>query len=218
MKKYLVLGILFILPVLAYMFFASGVNNFGKLPVLNAAIPETQVNGFSLDNKITVLGFPGELLDQKKTNALNLNQKIYKRFNGFEDLQFVMIVPEGTHEKVEELKSELGQLADISNWNFVSLPAEQVKEVFKSLGTPLFLDEHYGCNEVFIIDKERRLRGRLDNENGQALYGYDATSVAVINNKMVDDVKIILAEYRMAKKSNNNASGGRNSILKKVEK
>ena len=218
MKKYLVLGILFVLPILAYMFFASGVNNFGKLPVLNEDIPAKDVPGFSFNDRITILGFPGELLDQKKTNALNLNQKIYKRFNGFEDLQFVMLLPEGTGSKIEALKAELGQLADISNWNFVQVPAGQVEEVFKSLGTPLALDEHYGCNEVFIIDKERRLRGRLDDDKGQPLYGYDATSVAVISNKMVDDVKIVLAEYRMAKKKNNNGSeGGRNSILKKVD-
>ena len=215
MKKYLVLGILFVLPILAYMFFASGVNNFGKLPILNDDVSAPSVEGLSLQGKITILGFPGDQLDQKKTNALNLNQKIYKRFNGFDDLQFVMLLPEGNDDKIEELKSELGQLADISNWNFIQADPAQVNTVFNSLGTPLALDQYHGCNEVFIIDKEGRLRGREDDDNGVPLYGYDATSVAVINNKMVDDVKIILAEYRLAKKENNNGEGGRNSILKK---
>ena len=32
------------------------------------------------------------------------------------------------------------------------------------------------------------------------LYGYNAESVAEINNKMEDDVKVILAEYRLALK------------------
>ncbi|THD69578.1 hypothetical protein E7Z59_04430 [Robertkochia marina] len=216
MKKYLVLGILFVLPILAYMFFASGVNNFGKLPILNDDVTAPSVEGLSLQGRITILGFPGDQLDQKKTNALNLNQKIYKRFNGFDDLQFVMLLPEGNDDKIAELKSELGQLADISNWNFIQAGPNQVSEVFNSLGTPLTLDEYYGCNEVFIIDKEGRLRGREKDDNEKPLYGYDATSVAVINNIMVDDVKIILAEYRLAKKENNNGSeGGRNSILKK---
>lgn len=33
--------------------------------------------------------------------------------------------------------------------------------------------------------------------------GYDARSVADINNNMVDDVKVILAEYRLALKKYN---------------
>ena len=32
------------------------------------------------------------------------------------------------------------------------------------------------------------------------LYGFDARSVAEINNKMEDDIKVILAEYRLALK------------------
>jgi hypothetical protein len=34
------------------------------------------------------------------------------------------------------------------------------------------------------------------------LYGYDIRSVAVLNNKMEDDVKVLLAEYRLALKKN----------------
>jgi hypothetical protein len=35
------------------------------------------------------------------------------------------------------------------------------------------------------------------------LYGFNAQSVAEINNKMIDDVKVILAEYRRAWKKYN---------------
>jgi hypothetical protein len=58
---------------------------------------------------------------------------------------------------------------------------------------------------VYIIDKEGNLRGRDDDEdnlNGR-MFGYNSSSVAEINNKMVDDVKVILAEYRLALKKNN---------------
>ena len=34
MKKYIVLTILFVLPLVVYLFFASGINHFAKLPVL----------------------------------------------------------------------------------------------------------------------------------------------------------------------------------------
>jgi hypothetical protein len=58
---------------------------------------------------------------------------------------------------------------------------------------------------VFIIDKNAALRGRKDNSETEIVYGYDAASVAEIQNKMLDDVKVILAEYRLAlKKYNSN--------------
>ncbi len=44
------------------------------------------------------------------------------------------------------------------------------------------------------------LRGRNDDEDSGTLYGFDARSVAQINKKMIDDVKVILAEYRLALK------------------
>ena len=45
-------------------------------------------------------------------------------------------------------------------------------------------------------------RGRDDDEDIGMLFGFNSQSVAEINNKMVDDVKIILAEYRLALKKN----------------
>ena len=61
-----------------------------------------------------------------------------------------------------------------------------------------------GLVALFIIDKERNLRGRDDDEKVGTLFGYNAQSVAEINNKMVDDIKVILAEYRRALKKYNN--------------
>ena len=65
------------------------------------------------------------------------------------------------------------------------------------------LDAQLSRPEVFIVDKERKLRGRDDDEGKAVLYGFNAESVAEINNKMLDDVKVILAEYRRALKKYN---------------
>ena len=81
MKKYIVLAVLFVFPLVVYLFFASGVNHFAKLPVLTQNIDE--IGAYSeaqFKDKITVLGFFGNSLNDKKALALNLNQKIYKRF------------------------------------------------------------------------------------------------------------------------------------------
>ncbi len=205
MKKTFVLIALFVLPLVAYLFFASGVNNFGRLPVLTENVKDVSSMDASktLGGKITILGFLGNEVENQKTIALNLNQKIYKPFFEFNDFQFVMLVPRGTEEKVEELRYELSQLEDISRWHFVFGNEDQIKEVFQSLESNLQLDGTLGTPHVFIIDKNRNLRGRTDDEDEGTKYGFKATSVAELNNKMEDDVKIILAEYRLALKKNN---------------
>ena len=205
MKKTFVLVVLFILPLVAYLFFASGVNNFGKLPILTEGVLDIteNIDKITFKDKITVLGFLGNNVELKKGNAFNLNQKIYKPFYEFNDFQMVMIMPVGTQEKVEELKAELGNLVDIKNWKFIFIEDEGIRAVFNSLKTNLSLDENLGTHYVFIIDKKKNLRGRTDDEEEVTKYGFKATSVAELNNKMEDDVKIILAEYRMALKKNN---------------
>jgi hypothetical protein len=204
MKKTFVLIVLFVLPIVAYLFFASGVNNFGKLPVLTKNVKELDfVKDSQFKNNITVLGFLGSNVESRKGNAFNLNQKIYKRFYEFNDFQFVMVVPTGTEDQVSEVKKELATLADNDKWNFIYADPEQIDSLFASLKTDLELDEKFGTPYVFIIDKDLSLRGRTKDEDEGTKYGFNSNSVADLNNKMVDDVKIILAEYRLALKKNN---------------
>ena len=204
MKKYIVLTILFVLPLAVYLFFASGINHFAKLPVLtNDVYNISKISNTTFINKITILGFFGKNIKDKHGDALNLNQKIYKRFYKFNDFQFVMIQPDGTEELTNQLKNELkrGTNTDLVNWSFVTISDQNILDVFQSLKTDFNLDLNLGTPYVFIIDRDGKLRGRDDNEDTK--YGYDSRSVADINNNMVDDVKVILAEYRMALKKNN---------------
>jgi hypothetical protein len=203
MKKTVVLVILFVLPIVVYLFFASGVNNFGKLATLTEQINELTSSDIKFQDNITILGFLGNNLESKKGNAFNLNQKIYKRFHEFNDFQFVMVMPMGTEEKVSELKDELSNLADVSKWKFVYADDNEIQDLFLSLKTDIQLDGDMGSKYVFIIDKDRNLRGRTNDEDEGTKYGFDTNSVADLNNKMEDDVKIILAEYRLALKKNN---------------
>tara|TARA_B100001059_G_scaffold51527_1_gene45065 strand:+ start:949 stop:1602 length:654 start_codon:yes stop_codon:yes gene_type:complete len=203
-KKKIVLGILFIFPLLVYLFFASGVNNFAKLPVLNNEVKELDVKNqnIRLKDHITILGYWGGSLENKKAEALNLNEKIYKRFYQFEDFQFIFLVDSSRSGQVDELKKSLKQGAgtDLSRWNFIPSNSEYIKAHFSSLKTPFILENDYSSPYVFIIDKDLRLRGRDNDKDSKNLYGFDARSVAQINKKMIDDVKVILAEYRLALK------------------
>ena len=204
MKKYLVLIVLFVLPLVAYLFFASGINNFAKLPVLTENIEELElITKKEFNNKISILFFLGNDIENREGDALNLNQKIYKRFYQFKDFQFISISPLGNENKSKLLKQKLssGTNTDMKNWSFIHLDKDKVNELFLSLNTNLELDENLSSPYAYIIDKFSSLRGRDDSDGIK--FGYDSRSVADINNNMLDDVKIILAEYRLALKKNN---------------
>lgn len=205
MKKTFVLTVLFILPLVVYMFFASGVTNFGRLPVLTENVRELETfnTEVRLGGKISIVGFLGNTPEQKKGIAFNLNQKIYKPFYEFNDFQMVMLVPEGTEAAIAEIKKELAGFTDLQNWRFVFGTPVQIRSFYESLQTDLELDEDISTPYVFIIDKDRNLRGRNKDEDEGTKFGFNAISVADLNNKMKDDVKIILAEYRLALKKNN---------------
>ena len=204
MKKYLVLIVLFVLPLVAYLFFASGINNFAKLPVLTNNIEELElITKKEFNNKISILLFLGNDIENREGDALNLNQKIYKRFYQFKDFQFISISPLGNENKSKLLKEKLssGTNTDMKNWSFIHLDNDKINELFLSLNTNLELDENLSSPYAYIIDKFSSLRGRDDSDGIK--FGYDSRSVADINNNMLDDVKIILAEYRLALKKNN---------------
>jgi len=204
MRKYFVLTILFVLPLVVYLFFASGINHFAKLPILTKDIKDISViSSESFNNKITILGFFGSKIQEKYGDAGNLNQEIFKRFNEFKDFQFLMIQPFGTKSLSDSLLFEMNRLTktNFQNWKFVEVSDKDLLDVFESLKTDLKLDSSLATSYVFIIDRDGNLRGRDDEEGIK--YGYDSRFVADINNNMVDDVKVILAEYRMALKKNN---------------
>lgn len=204
-KKSFVLGVLFILPLVAYLFFATGVNNFGSLPVLTESVSELPENELELklENHISVVGFLGSDLSQRQVNMFNLNQKIYKRFSDFNDFQFVMIMPQGTQDQVQEVMDELSAIGQVSGWNFIYASEVEINKLFSSFKTNSYLDAKLGTDLVFIVDKSRSLRGRDGSKGEEVLFGYNATAVSELTNTMIDDVKIILAEYRMALKKNN---------------
>lgn len=205
MKKFLVLGILFILPITAYVFFASGKDNFAKLPVLTPSVNElvefktSEGASVKFKDHITVLGFFGKNLLENQGNAFNLAHKIYKKNHGFQDFQMVILLPEGSQEQSKGLLYELDKIADTEQWKFVFGPSEEIEQVFGSLGSDYVLDSNFATSYVFIIDKDGSLRGRDDDEDQDQglLYGFNSTDIAEINNKMNDDIKVLLAEYRL---------------------
>lgn len=216
MKKNIVLFVLFILPIVAYLFFASGINSFGKLPTITKSISD--VNCFksndkkdiTLNNKITILSFLGAEMIQNQGRYFNFTEQIFERYAAFKDFQFVLIAPIGTEESVALLLKKVSKLTNKANsWRIIFATETEIKNYYNQLKLKNNLDNDLGTKFVYIIDKKRNLRGRNDAKDYKE--GYDTTSPADLHNEMTDDVKIILAEYRFALKRNNNK-------LKPIEK
>ncbi|SRR5690554_80969 len=213
MKKSIIVIFLFVLPIVAYLFFASGVNSFTKLPTITPSVDELpeweSLSGekVKLQDKITVLGFMGTQILENKSNSFNLNQLIYNKNKSFLDFQIVMVVPTEAKDQVEQLihEFEWAKLASFSGWKFVFASKDEIKEYYQKLGLVNTLDENVGTPFVYILDKERNLRGRKGmNNKGKEEYkeGYSTISPAELKNEMEDDFKVILYEYRAAYKKN----------------
>lgn len=203
MKKYLVLAVLFLLPIVAYLFFSSGVNTFVKLPTkterINSISNFTSLDGDSLqlDDNINVLLFFGSEVGSMHGNALHVKEKIFDKNHAFRDFQLIVMAEDGSQQEAKALKEELEKTVDTEHWRFGFGSAGELQELFTSLKTDLSLSQKQSTPYAFIIDKDRNLRGREDDKQDGVLYGYDTRSVAALNNKMIDDVDVILAEYRL---------------------
>jgi hypothetical protein len=210
MKKNIVLFVLFILPIVAYLFFASGINSYTKLPIIKPKVADfgnwksLNEETVSLNNKITILGFAGFDILKNRGNLFNLNQKIYQRYHEFKDLQFVMICPVGTEKDTKIVLQSLAAFTDISQWHFIFASSNEITTFYNQLNLVGALNTDLGTPNVYILDKERNLRGRKEKKDYKE--GYDTAKPADLSNEMLDDFKVILYEYRASLKKNNNAS------------
>jgi hypothetical protein len=209
-KKRFVLIALFIFPLIFFLVLSTGIVNWTKLPVLTERIQDIpQVDSLqqiSFKEKVNVLCFLGNDIDYAKTGVFNINQKIYKEFYGYLAFQAVAIYPNSQEEAVINLMKKLDQFTDMSKWIFIGMSDEEIGTLFASLKTNESLTNQYS-NKAFIIDKDLKLRGRNDDKDTTdgLLFGYNMNSVGELNNKMEDDIKVLLYEYRAAFKNKKKA-------------
>ncbi|MDO9594296.1 MAG: hypothetical protein Q7J19_04805 [Lutibacter sp.] len=204
MKKFWVLFSLFILPLVFYIFLSKGIYKYSNLPILTKDVvdlkiisPETTA---TFSEKLTVICFLGSDIKNAKASLFNLNQTIYKRYYSKPYFQMVAILPQGLENEYNETIQELSAFTDISKWHFIYASPQNINLLFNSFQTPYLLNENLYSENAYIVDMELRLRGRKDDEDtkGGKLYGYNMKSVAILKNKMKDDIDII---YYQLKKS-----------------
>lgn len=223
-KRYIVLGILFFLPVVFLLMLYPAKHNYEPLNVVNNNISDIEnfisdrSDSLVLKDHITVLGFLGKTPLDKMIAASNLKELVYDKFKGFKNFQIVIVVPEGTEDEIKELKKEVNTYEDLKYWHYAFGTEGEIKMLYNTLKTETTLAENLSVNNVFIIDKDLNQRGRLDgrdekqvedNKPAFSVYSYNTIEVAEIKNMMSDDVRILFTEYRQKREGKFEASDTR---------
>lgn len=204
-KKFVILFCTFIVPLLFFLFLASGKVNFNKLPIMTEKVSNLK-GELPFRNHVSVVSILGAQPSlETYQNILNLYQVIYKSTAKYKNFQIVTIVPESGKEMVENLKTELVKVGgiDLPKWKFVVLPEARIQTLFSSFEVPnLNYEVAKGLENVFIVDESMNLRGRLDDEDTEngLLFSYDTGSVAVLKNKLREDLKVVFYESKFAVK------------------
>ncbi|WP_299672932.1 hypothetical protein [uncultured Tenacibaculum sp.] len=222
-KKHLVLFILFIVPLLFYIYLQMGTYNFGKLPVVTKDVIDVSNidRKFKFKGKVTVVNFIGKDTTDSRGEIFNLNEKIYKKFYGYTDFQLISFVDEAYKSQTEELAKKLGKYTNMIKWKFLYASKAEIDALYESFQTNEKLDANIHSKKAFIIDKEvalRRGESTIKKLKEKKLYGYNMQSVAELKNDMFDDVKVVLAEYSLALKKNNRSEDRRIKSISNEEK
>ena len=227
-RKWIILGILFLLPVIFLLFLYPSTHNYNTLDIVNEDIKETDLLNF-IDNRktnfegnITILNFLGDMPVENITGTLNLKELVYDKFKGFKKFQIISIASLNSEKSLENVKKELLKSDELKYWFFATTTDEEINKIYSSLRSQKELDSSNYTSQVFIIDKQRNQRGRIDDRDDDqieknidlfGLYSYNSIIVSEIKKKMNDDIRILFTEYRQKRKGNFNSNIRRISNL-----
>jgi len=220
-KRNLVLGILFFLPVAFLLMLYPSTHNYDPLDIVAENISDLELftsnseNDILLKDHITILSFLGNEPENQSIAASNLKELIYDNFLGFKKFQVVIVLPKGTEANALEFHKEINNNGDMRFWHYVFGEPNDIRKIFNSLKVEEVLSDDLFTDHVFIVDKDLNQRGRLDDRTDKEiekkdslynLYSYDCIEIYDIKNKMSDDLRILLTEYRQKRKGNFNST------------
>ena len=232
-SKWVILGILFLLPVIFLLFLYPSTNNYNTLDIVKENIHEfdslnfVNNNATTLENNITILNFLGDDPENKLTSVLNLKELVYDKFKGFKKFQIVTISSKNSEYGLKNVKKKIIQSDELKYWFFANTDLKNYRNIFESLRSKNNLDSLNYSSQVFIVDKLKNQRGRIDDRDEDqiksdskmiGLYSYNSILVSEIKKKMNDDIRILFTEYRQKRKGNFNSNIRRLDNLESNEK
>lgn len=227
-RKYLVLFALLILPTILYLYLIQGKHNFAHLPYVTYVNDDgdlvvrkaprfelTDQNGAPLSSadvlgKIYVVDFFFTSCPSICPIMTANLTKIHERFAHYDDLELLSLTVDPKRDTPQTLKEyATARKIDSPKWHFLTGEKDSIYDVaYKFLSSAMEDDSAPGgflhTEYVVLVDKEGNMRSRVD-DHGNLIAVYDGTNAAHVNN-LIDDIKILIAEYNLALKKNNKAA------------
>ncbi len=215
-----ILFLLLIFPSLVYFYVTRGYNNFINLEIVGGESHKIDdfslinqnnqiINNDSLTGNIYIANFfftncPNICpVMTKNISYLQSNLKVYPniKFVSY-TVDPVNDTPERFLEYIEEMRMKNINI-DLKNWDFLTGEKDEIYKLAMSyfanakedsIAPGGFLHSEY----FLLIDKEGRIRSGKDKfEN--TIGAYDGTNEIHMKN-LIDDVKVLMAEYKKPKK------------------
>lgn len=228
-KRNVVLGILFFLPVVFLLFLYPASHNYNPLDIVNEKVKSLDLvtaaseEPIKLEDHITVLSFLGTNPLEYSIAASNIKELVYDKFKGFKKFQIVVLLPKGAEAQANELEKEINKYGDMRFWHYTFAEPNDIQSLFNSLKSEEPLNDDLATDHIFIVDKDLNQRGRFDDREERekeigkpkvSLYSYDAIEVSEIKNKLSDDLRILFTEYRQKRKGDFDSSTRRVEEIK----
>lgn len=221
MKKYkgLLAIIILILPTAIYVFLTYGKHNFAHLPYVGPQTDSTyhSIPDFAFVNQfndtISQSDYEGNIylanfvfttcptICPVMTYNMRRVQQKMAQYPNFKILSHTVFPEYDTPEVLLEYANKME--ADLSNWNFVTGNREDIYSIANSYFVNVMEDSTaqggFLHSEYFVlVDKKGRIRAR-DDDNGNNIGVYDGTNDYEVG-LLIDDIKVLMAEYNLAKK------------------
>ena len=216
------LFLIFVLPPLVYFYTTRGYNTFSKLEVIGVEghkIPDfsfiNQNNDIVINDSLIGNIYIANFFFTSCPTICPVMTKnmayVQSKLRVYPNIRFlshtvdpINDTPERMLEYVNDLKSKNVNI-NLANWDFVTGAKQEVYDIASSyfvnvspdsLAPGGFLHSEY----FVIIDKEGRVRSGID-KNDNVVGVYDGTNDAQMKD-LINDVKVLLAEYQRPVKDN----------------
>ena len=221
-----ILVLLLVVPPIIYSYVTKGYNNFIKLEIIGEKDSEGndhKISSFSFINQESNIINSDSMLGNiyiadfffttcpticpVMTKNMSYVQKKLNVYPNIKFLSHTVNPTTDTPERFLEYIKEMRQnniMIDLNNWDFVTGEKDEIYEIAKSYFVNVSPDSlapgGFLHSEYFVlVDKEGRVRSGIDKA-GNVLGVYDGTNDAQMKD-LVNDVKVLMAEYKRPKKT-----------------
>ena len=214
-KKFMGLLLILVIPGFIYLFISKAENNFMTLSFVGPK--EHVIPDFSFVNQnneiITNDDYRGNIYVANFffttcptiCPIMTYNMRIVQqRLSVYPNIKFLSHSIDPLNDTPERLLDYANEMrANLLNWNFVTGEKESIyniaKEYFVNAVEDSLAPGGFFHSEYFVlVDKEGKIRSGVDKE-GNIVGVYDGTKDTDIKD-LIDDVKVLMAEYKRPKK------------------